>query len=117
MVSMTSSVKARTTTRILIADDHEMVRAGLCSMLKSEPGLEIVGEAADGRAAVDMARKLVPDVIFCDITMPLLNGIEATRQIREFSPDIKVIMLSVHADHIMVTEALRAGANGFLLKT
>src|SRR5437867_1403966 len=116
MVSMTTAGKAGA-TRVLIADDHEMVRAGLCSMLQREVGVEIVGEASDGRQAVELARKLLPDVVFCDISMPLLNGIEATRQIREFSPDIKVIMLSIHSDHTMVTEALRAGANGYLLKT
>jgi DNA-binding NarL/FixJ family response regulator len=95
-----------------------MVRAGLISMLQRDPGNEVVGEAGDGRQAVEMARKLQPDVIFCDVTMPLLNGIEATRHIREFSPrEIKVIMISVHYDQTMVTEALRAGANGYLLKT
>ena len=103
--------------RILVADDHEMVRAGLISMLQRDPTNDIVGEAADGRQAVDLSRKLHPDVVFCDVTMPQLNGIEAARQIKEFSPDIKVIMLSVHYDQMMVTEALRAGASGYLLKT
>ena len=103
--------------RILIADDHEMVRAGLASMLARDAGNEVVGEAANGREAVDLARKLQPDVVFCDVTMPVLNGIEATRQIHELSADIKVIIISVHYDQTMVTEALRAGASGYLLKT
>jgi DNA-binding NarL/FixJ family response regulator len=103
-------------TRILLADDHEMVRAGLCSILQRQPGNEVVGEAADGREAVSMARKLTPDVAILDVTMPLLNGIEATRQILDYAPDTKVIVLSIHCDQIMVTEALRAGACGYLLK-
>jgi DNA-binding NarL/FixJ family response regulator len=103
--------------RIVVADDHEMVRAGIISMLQRDPHNEIVGEAGDGRQAVELARKFLPDVIFCDVTMPLLNGIETTRHIREFSRDIKVIMISVHYDQAMVSEALRAGANGYLLKT
>src|SRR3954466_13486362 len=96
-------------TRIPIADDHEMVRAGWCSRLTRDEENEIVGEAADGRRAVELARQLMPDVMLCDVTMPLLNGIEAVRQIHEFAPNIKVIMLTIHTDSMLVTEALRAG--------
>src|SRR5947207_1923492 len=103
-------------TRILIADDHEMVRAGLISMLEKQKDLEIVGEAADGIAAVQAADEFSPDIVIMDITMPLLNGVEATRQIVTAHRAIRVIALSIHYDRIIVAEILKAGASGYLLK-
>ena len=105
-----------TKTRILVADDHEMVRAGICSVLLRQHDNEVVGEACNGREAVDLARRLLPDVVILDVTMPLLNGIEAARQIISESPQVKAVMLSIHCEQTMVTEALRAGASAYLLK-
>ena len=103
-------------TRILVADDHEMVRAGICSVLQRQGQNDVVGEASNGREAVDMSRTLTPDIVILDVTMPLLNGIEAARQIISDAPQTKAIMLSIHCEQTMVTEALRAGASAYLLK-
>jgi DNA-binding NarL/FixJ family response regulator len=113
----TTTSKSTTTTRILIADDHEMIRAGLRGLLERERGCEVIGEAVDGRDAVELAQRLSPDVVVSDITMPRLSGIEATRQMRAHNDQLKVIILSVHFDTMMVAEALRAGACGYLLKS
>ena len=102
--------------RVLLADDHQMLRDALRSMLESEGQLEVVGEAGDGRTAVSMARTLATDIIVMDITMPDLNGVEATRQIVSESPQTKVIILSVHSEQHFVSEVLKAGASGYLLK-
>ena len=101
--------------RVLLADDHRIVREGLKSLLNSQPDLEVVAEASDGRAAVEMTRELNPDVVVMDVAMPLLNGIEATRQIAD-APGRKVIALSMHSDRRYVSEALKAGASGYVLK-
>ncbi len=103
-------------TRILLADDHEIMRQGLRSLIEKEADLEVVAEAEDGRTAVTLARKLAPDVVVMDIGMKDLNGIEATRQILAESPRIKIIALSVHRDRRFVEEMLKAGASGYLLK-
>ena len=102
--------------RILVADDHGIVRKGLRSLLEGLPGAEIVGEAADGREAVRMAAELAPDVIVMDIAMPRLNGIDATAQIVKRDPRARVIILSVHSDESYILRALGAGAKGYLLK-
>ena len=102
--------------RILLADDHAMVRKGFRLILESEPDMEIVGEAANGREAVDRAEKLLPDVVVMDVAMPELNGIEATRRLATLSPRTRVLALSMHKDSVYVREILRAGARGYLLK-
>ena len=104
------------TLRIVLADDHRLFREGLRNMLQREQDLEILPDAPDGRTAVRLAGELNPDVILMDVTMPDLNGIEATRQIRSSHPDVKVLGLSMHADRQFVTEILSAGASGYLLK-
>lgn len=102
--------------RILIGDDHTLVRQGLRKILEEQPGWEVVAETGDGRQAVKEGLSLQPDVIILDIGMPLLNGIEATRQIVRRLPSIGVLILSMHADEAYITQALQAGARGYLLK-
>lgn len=102
--------------RILLADDHKITRQGLRSLLEKQQDMEVVAEAENGRIAVRLAAEMAPDVVIMDVTMPDLNGVEATRQIVETSPDIKVIALSMHSDATFVTEMLKSGAAGYLLK-
>jgi len=103
-------------TRILLADDHQLVRAGFRALLKQIPAVEVVAEAADGREAVDLFKKHRPDVVFIDIAMPKLNGLEAIgRMTREF-PNAMVIVLSMHANQEYVMQAIQAGARGYLIK-
>ena len=101
---------------ILLGDDHTILRSGLRKILTERPGWEVVGEAGDGRAAVQMAADLRPDIAILDIGMPLLNGIEATRQIARRLPDTRVIVLSMHSEETFITQALSAGARAYLLK-
>jgi DNA-binding NarL/FixJ family response regulator len=103
-------------TTILLADDHQLVRQGLRTMLEHHPDLRIVGEADTGRDAVSLAESLSPDLVIIDVTMPGLNGIEATRQICRHNPAIKVIAVSMHPERQFVMEMLAAGASGYLLK-
>jgi len=103
-------------TRVLLVDDHTLMRKGLKALLEKEPSLEICAEAADGMDAVRLARELKPDVVVMDLGLPRLNGVEATRQILEEDPACRVIALSMHQDKRYVTRALRAGACGYLLK-
>ena len=100
--------------RLLLADDHTLVLEGFRKLLESE--FELVGAVEDGRALVAAAQKLRPDVILLDISMPLLNGIEAARQLKKLVPDTKLVFLTMHADPAYVTEAFRVGASGYLLK-
>src|SRR5713226_5562661 len=104
------------TTKVLVADDHGVVRKGLRFLLQTDASIEVVGEAADGREAVRMAEDLSPNVIVMDVTMPQLNGIEAASQIVKRNPAIAIIMLSMHADETFLVRALAAGAHGYLLK-
>ncbi|KPK64249.1 hypothetical protein AMJ83_03210 [candidate division WOR_3 bacterium SM23_42] len=102
--------------RILLADDHLIFREGMRSLLAREPDIEVVGGAENGRDTVRLARELKPDVIVMDITMPDLNGMEATRQIKKRIPDTKVLCLSMHSDRRYVLDMFRAGVSGYLLK-
>src|SRR3954469_2345625 len=102
--------------RILLADDHTMVRQGLRKVLEERHDWEVVAEASNGREAVALAEQHRPDVAILDVAMPLLNGIEATRQITRRLPNTRVLVLSMHADEAYVTQILQAGATGYLLK-
>jgi DNA-binding NarL/FixJ family response regulator len=104
------------TIRVLIADDHGIVLEGLRAVLGSEPGMEVVGEAATGKVVVERAAELRPDVILMDIQMPQINGIEATRRIVEANPDVGVVVLTMFEDDDSVFSAMRAGARGYVLK-
>ena len=101
---------------VLLADDHTIVREGLRALLKSEWDIEVVGEAENGRQAVELAGKLRPDVVVMDIAMPLLNGLEATRQILQTAPKTKVLILSAHSDQGYVERVVALGAKGYLIK-
>ena len=101
--------------RLVLADDHRMLREGLRRSLE-EQGLSVVGEASDGEEAVRLARELEPDIVVMDLSMPVLDGIEATRRIRETTRDTKVVVLTMHGDADMVQRAIRAGAVGYLVK-
>ncbi len=103
-------------TKILIVDDHVLVRAGIRALLEKLPGIEVIAEASEGRAALESIRKDTPDIVLMDIAMPGLNGLEATRRIVRDSGKTRVIILSMHASEEYVWQALRAGACGYLLK-
>jgi len=102
--------------KILLADDHALVRQGFRLILSAQPDMQIVGEAGNGREAVELAEKLQPDVVIMDVAMPELNGIEATRRIATVAPRARVLALSMHKDAVYVREILRSGARGYLLK-
>ena len=102
--------------RVLIADDHTLVRAGLTSLIARLPEMEVVAEAADGRQALRLVRDLQPDIVLMDIAMPGLNGLESAERIHGIHPKIKIIILSMHASEEYVAQALKAGASGYLLK-
>ena len=102
--------------RVLIADDHQIVRQGLKNLLETQPDIEVVGEAEDGRTAFQLTKELIPDVIVMDVKMPTLNGIDASVRIHSEFPDIKIIALSMYGDVRFVTNMLKAGACGYLLK-
>jgi DNA-binding NarL/FixJ family response regulator len=102
--------------RILLVDDHKITREGLRSLLEKQQDMDVVAEAENGRTAVRLAHELLPNVVIMDVTMPDLNGVEAARQIVGKVPDAKIIALSMHSDSLFVTEMLRSGASGYLLK-
>jgi two-component system response regulator NreC len=103
--------------RILIVDDHGIVREGLKSLIEQQTEMEVVGEADNGETAVQLTQELSPDVVIMDVSMPSLNGVEATRYILQKKPDVKVIILSMHIDRHIVKKSLEAGASGYVLKS
>jgi DNA-binding NarL/FixJ family response regulator len=103
-------------TRVLLADDHTLVRKGFGTILSLQPDLEVVGEASNGREAIEKAQDLNPDIVIMDVSMPEMNGIEGTRRISELCPRTRVLALSMHRDAVYVREILRAGARGYLIK-
>lgn len=109
-------MKSTQTITVLLAEDHEIVREGLRALLQTETDLEVVGEAANGRQAVELVTKLHPDVVVMDIAMPLLNGLEATRQILKIAPATRVLILSAHSDEAYVDQLIGMGAAGYLIK-
>ena len=102
--------------RILLADDHQLMRSGVRLMLEREPDLTVVGEASDGREAVALAKSLKPELVVMDIGMPNLNGIEAAHQMTQDNPELAIVMVSMHSDETYILRALKAGARGYLLK-
>ena len=102
--------------RILIVDDHGVLRAGLRSLLNAEPDLQVVGEAADGQTGLRLATELNPDLVLMDITMPGMSGIQVTRQLKETLPGTRVLILTLHEDESLLREAIRSGASGYILK-
>ncbi len=106
-----------TALRILLADDHEVVRRGVRVLLEAHPGWQVCDEAVEGREAVAKAGRLLPDVVILDIGMPLLNGLEAARQIRRTSPRCEVLILTMHESEQLIREVLASGARGYVLKT
>lgn len=111
---MTSNAKK---LRILVADDHELVRRGIGELLQAQPDWKVVGEAADGRDAVEKAKKLKPDIAILDISMPEMDGLEATRRIRDEKSGVQVLILTMHESDQMVRRVLEAGARGYVLKS
>jgi two-component system response regulator NreC len=103
-------------TKVLLADDHSILREGLRMVLDAQPQIKVVGEANDGREAVDLAEKLHPDVVVMDIAMPNMNGLEATRQIKRRWPEIRVVILTMHENQQYLTQIVKAGASGAVLK-
>ena len=106
-----------TVARILVADDHEVVRRGVKEILETQPGWDVCGEAVDGHEAIEKARRLKPDVIVLDISMPGLNGLEATRRLLKEVPQTEVLILTIHGSEQLMHEVLAAGARGYLLKS
>jgi DNA-binding NarL/FixJ family response regulator len=103
--------------RILIADDHEAVRKGVCTILSSRLDIEICGEAVNGQEAIEKAKELRPDLVILDITMPILGGVEAAKEIRRISPEIPILFLSMHQSNQLVAEAKRLGVQGYINKS
>lgn len=102
--------------RVLIADDHQLMRQGLRALLEKATDIEVVGEARDGQEAIDLAKSLSPDVLLMDIAMPILDGLRATERIHSQQDNTKVVILSMYSDETLVRQALRNGAKGYLIK-
>jgi len=102
--------------RILITDDHQLFREGIANLLAASPQIEIVGQAEDGQEAIEKARKLKPDIVMMDLSLPVINGVDATRILHNELPETKILVLSMHADKNYIKEALEAGAFGYLFK-
>jgi two-component system response regulator NreC len=101
---------------ILVADDHGVLRAGLCALLNAVPGMEVVGEAADGHEVLRLVGELRPDVVLLDISMPGLDGVEVARRLKEMAPDVRILILTIHTDKDILQRAIRAGASGYIIK-
>lgn len=101
---------------VLVAEDHTIVRKGICSLLTGKPDIEVIGEAEDGREAVEKVKALLPDVVLMDITMPHLNGLEATRQIKKLFPHVKILALTMYTNEEYIEQVLQAGASGYVVK-
>jgi NarL family two-component system response regulator LiaR len=110
-------VELKTKTRIMLADDHPLLRQALRDVLEKQPDFEVIAEASNGEEAVKMTAEMLPDVVIMDISMPILNGLEATRQIKEDNPSVAVLVLTVHSDSEHILSILRAGAGGYLTKS
>jgi two-component system, NarL family, response regulator NreC len=104
------------TTRILLAEDHNTVREGIKMLVNAEPDMEVIGEAGDGRAAIEKTRELLPDLLVMDISMPELNGLKATEKLRQEFPDLKILTLTRHSDDGYLQQLIKAGVNGYVLK-
>jgi two-component system, NarL family, response regulator NreC len=102
--------------RVVLADDHAILRAGLQSLLNTQPDIEVVGEASDGAATIQVVQDVAPDVVLLDITMPGMNGLDATREVKRLRPETQVLILTMHDDDAYLRQALRSGASGFVLK-
>lgn len=109
--------RSSTMLRLLIADDHDVVRTGLHAILSGQPGWEVVAEAEDGKRAVELVAETLPNVTILDYQLPIMNGIEATREIRAFHPETEVLIFTMHESEPLVRELLEAGARGYLLKS
>jgi NarL family two-component system response regulator LiaR len=115
--AISKSGSKRSKTRIMLADDHPLLRQALRDVLEKQPDFEVIAEASDGEEAVKLATEMLPDVVIMDISMPTLNGLEATKQIKASHPSIAVLVLTVHSDSEHILSILRAGAGGYLTKS
>jgi DNA-binding NarL/FixJ family response regulator len=116
MANSTPRAAGAAALRVLLADDHDMVREGLKALVNAQPDMEVVGEAADGRAAVRCAQELLPDVLVMDISMPGLNGLKAAERVKELCPQVRVLTLTRHADAGFIQQLFAAGVSGYVLK-
>jgi DNA-binding NarL/FixJ family response regulator len=116
MQSPNNTSASSSSTRIIIADDHDLVREAMRSLLNSEPDLRVIDEAKDGQETIELTRLHRPDLVLMDVRMPKVNGLEATRKIKEELPTTKVLIVSAYEDPLLVSEAVRAGADGYVLK-